>query len=81
MPEGSSIPQAKAYSETESPSCNPIDEPSTWMASGSTVKDSSRFGCSSTIIAPIILVVLAIARRSWMFCPHSTRPVVASITM
>ena len=29
LPEGSSIPQAKAYSETESPSCSPIDEPST----------------------------------------------------
>ena len=63
-PDGISIPAHSARLVTISDSRRPIDEPSMRIAMLSTVKLLSRSPASSVKSADIILVVLAIARRS-----------------
>ena len=64
FPEARSIPCAKMRKVTLSPGRSPIDEPSTATSLAFTAKLLSASVCSSAISAVIILVVLAIGRRS-----------------
>ncbi len=57
-----------------------MEEPSTWMATGSTVKVSSSPSCSRVSRAVMILVVLAMGSFLWASWAKSSVPVWASIT-
>ena len=56
-----------------------MEVPSTRMAAASTTKEVSMLGCSSASRAVMILVVLAMGRRSSGFTPNRTRPLLPSI--